>query len=178
MPFPLIPVVLGAGTIYAWHRAKGRKKLTEERKAEFINALQNEKESSKVRDLADKFDKEGLRAEAKELRKRADVIDLPAETKQKYRDAYKAGLSAKDPKTVLNLASALFKKGFYNSAKNLKDYAAGLVSERVEKQPEVVVAGETEEVQTEPSHDNGSAEAVGEETNAGSDSDSTPSDDS
>lgn len=141
MPFPLIPVALGVGTLYAWHKAKGKAKLSPEKKKQFEDALRNTKDSAALNTLADSFDKEGMRAEASELRRRASIIDMPAEKKEELRAAYKLGLSAKEPGPVKVLAEKFHKAGFYGSARNLRDYAAGLVKN---------VAARMQNVQSEP----------------------------
>jgi hypothetical protein len=124
---PVIPIAIAAGLGLAYYRVKGHKKMTPERKKIFEAALKTIKDPVKLNALADSFQKEGLRAEAGELRKRAKVLALPPEKKQEYRQIYKQGLSASDPDKVNNLARAFHEKGLYGSAKNLRDYALGLV---------------------------------------------------
>lgn len=153
MPLPVIPIALGVGTLYAWHRASKRQKMTPERKKAFEDAIkttvapeQVEAHVQKLGTLADAFEKEGLRAEAGEIRKRIKVIQLSPEKKAEYKQAYKKGLSASDPESVKKLASALHEKGFYGSAKNLRDYAEGLI-----KNLSARLTSKPQNVQTEPS---------------------------
>lgn len=123
---PLIPVVLAGGLTLAFVRAR-KGKMTPEKKKQFENALKNVNDTAKLEKLADTFQKDGLRAEANELRKRIKVINMPATKKEQYKTAYKKGMSSTDPAKIKTLAEALHNKGFYGSAKNLRDYAHGLV---------------------------------------------------
>lgn len=124
----LIPAVLAGGLGLAFLRAR-KKKMTPERKKIFESALKTMKEPEKLIKLATAFEKDGLRAEGGELRKRAKVLSMPPAKKEEYRQAYKAGMKSADPTKVKKLASAFHKQGFYGSGKNLRDYAQGLVDQ-------------------------------------------------
>jgi hypothetical protein len=142
MALPLVPILLASGLGVAYVRAKKRKGLTPARKKLYESALKSMKEPASLRKLADSFEKEGLRAEAVELRKRADVLALPPEKKRAYKAAYKEGLAASDPNKVNALARAFNAKGFYGSAKNLRDYALGLVRPKTDAPPSHFVPNE------------------------------------
>jgi tetratricopeptide (TPR) repeat protein len=128
MAFPIIPAIaIGVGGV-ALYRAKRKGKMTAERKKIFEAALKTQKDPNALEKLAVAYEKEGLKAEAIELRKRAKNLTLSPEKKQQYRTIYKQALSNEDPNKVKTVAEAFYKQGFYGSAKNLRDYAEGLIS--------------------------------------------------
>ncbi len=143
LPVPLLAVlgVTGVGGVVAYKRSKSKKKITDERKRVFEHALKTLKDPQRLRSLAATFDKEGLRLEAKELRKRANVIDAPKATKAAREAVFKKALTSKDPVAVKKTASAFHNQGYYDAAKKLRAYAAGLTAK---KSPNARIAGEPE----------------------------------
>lgn len=124
---PLIVTGVAAATGIAWWRAKHKKGLTPERKKIYEAAMKSSGLSpDKVRALADSFEKEGLKEEAANLRKRAALMELPPDVKAARRKAYKRGMKSNDPAAVTKLANAFHKEGALSAAQSLHKYAAGL----------------------------------------------------
>jgi len=123
---PLIPVALGGAALWAWWRAKHKKGMTPERKKIFEQAMKSLKEPEKLNTLADAFEKEGLKDEATQLRKRAKLRALPPDTQVARREAMKKALASKDPVAVEKVAAAFDKEGATGAAAKLRQYAAGL----------------------------------------------------
>ncbi len=170
---PLIPIVAAAvGGGIAYHRAKKKKGMTPERRKIFQNALKNVKEPAKLRDLAKTFDKEGLRAAGDELRKRAKLREMPEPVKKARSEAFRKGMSSKDPNGVLKLAKAFRSEGAYGAAKDLADYAKGLsarvanIFQSPKPTPAPTVAGEDEVAGEEEELE---VEVVGDEDMTGDD---------
>lgn len=128
--FPLIPVVIVSGSALAFWKAKHKPKMTEQDKKIFeaaFKTLNSADDAEKLEKLAKAFEKKGFRAEAGELRKRAKIISLPPAKKKEYRDIAKKAMASTDPNKVKNVAQAFHAKGMYGTAKNLRDYALGLI---------------------------------------------------
>ncbi len=125
---PIIPIALGAGALLAYKKAKKKKGMTPERKKIFEEAIKHLDDPAKLRKLAASFDKEGLKEAGNELRKRAQLREMPEPVKQARREAYKKGMSSTEPAKILKLANAFHKEGAYGAAQNLRDYAKGISS--------------------------------------------------
>lgn len=121
-------VVASAGGLAFWRVKKHQYgKMTPARKKIFEEALKSMTEPSKLRSLANTYEKYGLRAEALELRKRAALREAPQELKVKRTEAFQKALSSTDPQKVSAVADAFHKIGAYGAASKLKKYATGLV---------------------------------------------------
>ena len=126
----VLPVIVASAGGLAWWKVKKQKygKMTPERKKLFEEALRSMKDPAKLRELANVFQNYGLKAEAKELRKRAALRDAPADVKKKRAEAFQKGLNSTDPQKVSKLADAFHKVGAYGAADKLRKYASGLTS--------------------------------------------------
>lgn len=125
----VLPLIVSSVGGFAWWRVKKQKygKMTPERKKLFEEALKTMTDPVKLRSLAGTYEKYGLKAEAKELRKRAALREAPAEVKQKRTEVFKKALDSTDPQKVSKVADAYHKIGAYGAADKLRKYAAGLV---------------------------------------------------
>lgn len=148
LPVPVI-ALLGAtavGGSVAYKRSKAKHKITDERKRVFERALEKLEDPKKLRALADTFQSEGLKHEAVELRKRANVLDAPAKVKAEREAVFKKALASKDPVKVKKVANAFHGMGYYSAAKQLRAYAAGLAermkNSRIAGEPEFEQGGE------------------------------------
>lgn len=133
---PLIPLVIAAGATYGagyavYRKVKG-KKMTAKQKAIYEAALK-EKDPVKLRALADGFDKAGLKKEAELLRKRALIGEKPPSEKRRWRRHFKAGMKAKDPQSIDNLAKAFESQGATDAAAKLRQYSKGLKAQQASK---------------------------------------------
>lgn len=128
----LIPVGLTvaglAGTIV--YRKKVLKKgvLTPERRQVFSGAMAKIMEPEKLRELAARFESEGLKKQAEILRKRAKLRSLPPEVENRRREIYRKTLTLKDPKKVEEIAKDFENEGATGAAAELRSYAKVLCS--------------------------------------------------
>jgi hypothetical protein len=133
----MLPLILGLGSLvggglYVRHKRKP-KGLTPERKRVYEEALKSLKDPDKLRQLADVFEKEGLKTEANMLRSRAGLRELPPEQKAARKVAFQAGMkthkddgSVQNPDQVEKLAGAFLSQGATGNAAALKRHAEGL----------------------------------------------------
>jgi len=123
----LIPVGLTvaglAGTIA--YRKKVLKKgvLTPERRLVFTEAMSKILDPEKLRELAARFESEGLKRQAQILRKRAKLRSLPPEVENRRREIYRKALTLKDPKKVEEIAKDFENEGATGAAAELRSYA-------------------------------------------------------
>lgn len=127
---PLVPVMVVALGGAAWyktaHSPNSSKGLTAERELVYQQALKDVRDPDKLRSLADAYEKEGLKAQAAMLRKRATLRALPEEVKTARRDALRKGLQSADPLAVDKLAQAFEDQGATGAGLALRKYAQGL----------------------------------------------------
>lgn len=128
---PLLPIGVAALGGFTWWRVRRRKygQFTEQRKKIFEAALNPKteiKDPAKLEALAKAFEKEGLGAQAEELRKRAKLKAAPAAVKQKYDETFRKALGSTDPQKVNAVSQAFHKIGAYGAAEKLRKYAINL----------------------------------------------------
>lgn len=125
-----IPVVIGfvvlGTTGYAVRRSRRPKGMTAERRQVYDFAMSEVMDPVKILEMADAFQKEGLREEAKLLRKRAELRSLPADIKKKRRKLVKELLKSTDKQKVLAMADVFDGELCTGVADQLRQYAAGL----------------------------------------------------
>ena len=126
----MVPVILGAlavGTgvaIYKKHKKGG---MTPQRKQIFEAAIKTLKDPVKLRSLADSFDKEGLKAEATILRKRAAIFSASPEVVAQKKSVFKTAMKSSKPEAVTKVAQEFHKQGHFEVANQLRNYAKGLL---------------------------------------------------
>jgi hypothetical protein len=128
---PLIPLAVASLGGLAFWQVKRRRygKMTDERKKIFEAALNGKtgiKDPVKLTKLAEAFEKEGLKAQGTELRKRARLKSAPKEVKAKYDATFRKALSSTDPQKVASAAQAFHKVGAYGAAAKLQKYGQNL----------------------------------------------------
>ena len=127
MPFPAIPVVVGSLAAYsAWRKFKKPPAMTPERKKIFEQAMKTLNEPDKLRKLADEFEKQGLKGQAAELRKRAAIFAASPAVKEQRRQVFKKAMNSNNPTAIKTVAAAFHKVGHYEAAQKLRNYARGL----------------------------------------------------
>lgn len=127
---PLLVTVIGASGTAIYRRTKPGV-MTPERKKIYLAALKTLKKPDQLRKLAEGFRKEGLRAEAELLEKRAALRELPAETQQARRAVFRKAIQSKNKNAVLNVAAAFMADGATGAGAALKKYAESLPAEKV-----------------------------------------------
>lgn len=124
IPFLPMTVALLAGTAFFLKKKKGG--MTPARLAVYQNAISNERDPEKLRMLAASFKSEGLDAEADMLEKRARLRELPKETKEARRAAFKQAMNSTNVDAIMGMAKAYESEGATGAAETLRKYAMGL----------------------------------------------------
>jgi hypothetical protein len=123
---PLLPVLVLGGSALAYWKKPWQKKMTPERKALYETAMRTLKDPAKLRDLANAYDKEGLKIQAKMLRKRATCIELPEDVKKKHRECFEKAMASTNVPAIEKIAGAFENQGQTIVAGELRKYAEGL----------------------------------------------------
>lgn len=127
MPLPLFPLaVAGTVAVAAYKKFKKPPAMTEARKKIFEQAMKTLNDPAKLRTLATEFEKEGLKFQGAELRKRAAIFAAPPEVKAQRKAIFKKAMDSNNPTAIKKVAAAFHKVGHYESAAKLRDYARGL----------------------------------------------------
>jgi hypothetical protein len=122
---PAAVVVLTVGVVL--RRPKDYGVMTAERKGVYKNALAGGiQEPAKLDELAKAFDQQGLREEAKLLRKRAALRRLPDEIKAARKEVFRKALESKNKPVILQIAQAYDEEGCTSAAARLREAASGL----------------------------------------------------
>ncbi len=100
--------------------------MTAERKLIFDQLINQEQPTSTLIEMAGFYERNGLTDQADLLRKRAKLRDLSPETKAAHKQAFRDGMSSKDPDGVEALAKAFAKQGKTGNAAALRTYARNL----------------------------------------------------
>lgn len=122
-----IPTVVILLTGVAYLKRRPQAEMTEEQTKIYKAALSGAlKDPVKLRKLADAFASQGFMPQARLLRQRAALRELPEATKVKRRQCFRDALKSKNRTGVLKLADAYEKEGCTSAAARLRDYASGL----------------------------------------------------
>ena len=100
--------------------------LTPARQEFYENAMVSTKSPKAFRDLADDFEKVGLKEEAKQLRARAASREVGLDVHQKRREIVAKCLDSNDPMICEEGADICDRLGMTITAAELRDYARGL----------------------------------------------------
>jgi hypothetical protein len=128
----LLPIAIVTTVIYAVRKASKRKStagMTATRMRIYQSALVTLKDSEKLRRLAQVFEDEGCVAEARVLRQRAALRDLPKETKIQRRLVFSRAIRSSNVDAVRKVAAAFAGEGAVGAAANLRRHAESLVLE-------------------------------------------------
>lgn len=128
---PLAILGLGGGTWYAVSKRKAKAAgMTAERKLIFDQLVNSTQEPKVLREMAEVYERNGLKPAAELLRKRAALRELPADKKAQYKQIFRDAMSDKDPKAVDAVAAAFEKQGATGNAAALRAYAQSLRTAR------------------------------------------------
>ena len=124
---PLVPIVavLVAGTAYKVNKDK-KAKLTPKRKMILETAMNSKLTPEQLTNLANAFDKEGLKVEADLLRKRVNLQTAPQDQKDKWAAAFKKAMDSENIAAIGAVADAFEASGATGAAAALKARADGL----------------------------------------------------
>lgn len=126
---PLTAGVLFAGWL-AWRKQTGTNfgVLTPDREDLYRNALAHLQDPDKMKALADAFEKEGLKLQAKLLRKRAEWRSRDAAKRDQHEAVYQKALLSENATAVVEIAKAFESMTatakaarLYEHARNLRD---------------------------------------------------------
>ncbi len=128
IPIPLaVPTVVMLLTGVVYFRRKPTAIMSDEQAKIYKAALSGAlKDPTKLRKLSDAFAGEGFIPQAKLLRQRAALRELPEATKHRRRQIFRDALKSKNKSAVINLAQAYEGQGATNAAARLRQYASGL----------------------------------------------------
>jgi hypothetical protein len=120
--FPFIPLVIAslAGGAYLKVRSDKRGIMTPERQQIYDAALTNLKDPIKLRSLADGFEKEGFRAQAELLRKRAVLRELSPTEREQRKKIFDKTMSSTNTKVMEQIAALLDEQGATGAAANIR----------------------------------------------------------
>ena len=149
-------VALGGALAAALWNSRRPGEMNETRDRAYVECLSGRVPVEKMRELAAAFEKARCYPQAKMLRLRIALEDLPPETKALRREQFAKGMASKKPDAVLRLASAFEAEGATTSAAKLRKHAEQLVKALTEAQPivtpppePVAPAGDSYRVQTD-----------------------------
>lgn len=131
MPLPLIPIGIGlllGGSAWAGKKHIEKRRFTPERRMIFDTAMEKVKDIGKLNHLADVFEKEGLKAQATLLRKRARLRGLPQAQKDARREAMRKALASTDIAALKRFADALHSETAYANEAKIRSYIKTLES--------------------------------------------------
>lgn len=127
MALPLIPIAVASLAGYgAWRKFKKPAAMTPERKKIFEQAMRTLDDPEKLRKLADEFEKQKLKPQANELRKRAAIFAASPAVKEQRKQVFKKAMNSSNPTAIKQVAAAFHKVGHYEAAEKLRKYAQGL----------------------------------------------------
>jgi hypothetical protein len=127
----------GGGGVAVHRRFFRKKTMNAEQQQLYQNALATLADSTKLRQLAEIFRKEGFRDEAKMLEQRASLRDLPEDVKKGRREAFRKTMQQTDPAVVNQMADLYEKEGAWGSAQALRKYAATLKPVSAADKPQI-----------------------------------------
>jgi len=110
----------GASFEVATRRRGSASPLTADEEIEFQRALKATKDPTALRAAADKFDRDGHREQAAQLRARARVRDLPEDVQAERRRIFRDAFSWDKPEDIEKLADLFDKDSMFDGAKKLR----------------------------------------------------------
>jgi hypothetical protein len=124
------PLTVGTG-IVLWQLLKkstgpGFGAMTPEREEMFNNALAHLQEPSKLIQLAEAFEREGLKAQGSVLRRRAQWRSRDEKTKAEHDTIFQKAMKSKNIPAILDVAMAFEGMTATLKAKQLREYAQSL----------------------------------------------------
>lgn len=137
---------LGAGVgAIAFEVAPRRKqaRMSPERRIIFEKACATSKDAKELRAYADQFEREGLHAQAKVLRKRADMRELPDDVKEARRTAFRQAFSWKKATDLDRFADLYEDECAFAAAKKLRLQAVAVRAADDAKSTGVPASAET-----------------------------------
>lgn len=128
----LIPIVLvGLVGLGAWKaiRRPDPVGMTAQRVQIYQAALATLKDPQKLRTLAQAYEDAGCLAEARILKQRAQLRELPKHVRAQRRDVFARAIRSSNPEAVRKVAEAFAAEGALGAAENLRRHANCLVEE-------------------------------------------------
>lgn len=124
----IIPVCIAVMTGAVCFKKRTKNPVMTPEREKVYNAAINGalKDPEKLRALSDVFAGEGYIPQAKLLRQRAKLRELPQTVQVARRNVFRRALASKNKTAVLHVAQAYETEGCTGAAKRLRDYASGL----------------------------------------------------
>jgi hypothetical protein len=130
--FPILPIAIAAlaGGAFFVNSGKPEKGvLTPARQLIFETAINEVKDTAKLKTLAKVFREQGLEPQADLLEKRAKLRELAPEVKSARKATFRKAMASKNPEAVRAIAYAFETEGANGAANSLREYADSLVRE-------------------------------------------------
>lgn len=149
------PITIGVGALI-WMAFKKQSStafgvLTPEREEVYKNAMEYLQDPVKLRDLAANFEKEGLKAQAHWMRKRAEWRARPDEVKAKHNAIFEKALESENIQAILDVAKIFESLTATIKAAQLRERAKSLKALRDEAKTVETTAEDSEEFNSNPS---------------------------
>lgn len=129
------PITIGVGVLVwlAFKKQSGTQfgAVTPEREELYQNAMAYCADPEKLRGLAREFQKEGLRAQADLLNKRADWRGRSAEEKQGHAEIFDRAMKSQNVQAILDVASAFEGMTASKKAEQLRAHAQAVNEEKL-----------------------------------------------
>lgn len=124
-----IPTVIVVLTGVAYWKSRPAPVMSAEHEKIYKAAINGSlKDPRKLRALSDAFAGEGFVSQAKLLRQRAALRELPDPIKRQRRQIFRNAMKSTNKAAVLHLAKAYEKQGCTTAALRLREYASGLTN--------------------------------------------------
>lgn len=114
--------------------------MTPERDEVFQNAMEFLKDPARMHELANEFQKEGLKFQAVLLRKRADWRARPADVRLAHEEIFARAMASENVKGILDVARAFEEMTATVKAKQLRDHAHAVHVAALKKADEALAA--------------------------------------
>lgn len=122
----VVPGAVVVLVVTSWYRNRPGE-MTADRERLYQSALSGSmKDADAMRKLADAFERERLRPQAKLLRQRAALRELSDEVKKLRRATFRKALKSTNKQAILELAEAYDREGCTGACDRLREVASGL----------------------------------------------------
>jgi hypothetical protein len=135
----------------AWWRSQRPGVMTEERDRIYRNCIAGKVPTDRMREIADAFEKERCFPQAKFLRQRIELRELPQEQKELRAAVFRKAMGSTNKAAVLRVAAAYESQAATIAASKLRKYASGLPDPEI-PQP-IITPPPAAPIPTEPKFD-------------------------
>lgn len=128
-------VAFGGSVLWAFWNSRRPGEMNETRDRAYVECLSGRVPVEKMRELANAFEKARCYPQARMLRLRINLEELPAEKKDERRAIFQRAMESKNHAAVLRVAQAFEQEGATTSASRLRAHAERLAKALTEAPP-------------------------------------------